>query len=117
MLITKLEQGKSTMTTLKRAEIMKSIKMLSENIEKTKKELTDAKPKTKDKKQVRAGDVLGISAVWSAQAQVSWNINKQVEDVDQPCILHRRVRIEIFEFLKNDLLIIFIHQKSVTMLL
>lgn len=51
MLITKLEQGKSTMTTLKRAEIMKSIKMLSENIEKTKKELTDAKPKTKDKKQ------------------------------------------------------------------
>ncbi|XP_054754914.2 RNA-binding protein 26-like isoform X2 [Lytechinus pictus] len=51
ILIAKLEQGKSTITTLKRAEIMKSIKMLSENIEKTKKELMDAKPKPKDKKQ------------------------------------------------------------------
>ena len=37
---------------------MKSIKMLTENIEKTKKELMDAKPKQKDKKQVRVGDMV-----------------------------------------------------------
>ena len=56
ILIAKLEAGKASIPPEKKAEIMKSIKMLTENIEKTKKELSAKPTQTRDKKQVSSRD-------------------------------------------------------------